>query len=189
MINMKKTRLILTIITIMIGMSLATLTSAASVDPELWSLTPPLDAANECSQIGSGAGFAFKIDDWGDDMDGTYGHDMCTCEITITNSDSMTFDWECDPECNVSAVIVKAGTGQSANVFWYTPGETSDTGLYAPLNENTPKVDDTYEISHVTFCYDCPPELVIPETPIGTIGSILAMLGAVLLLRMRKTFF
>ena len=157
--------LILTLMIINLG--LVALSSATYVTPELWDDWESGNAEDECSQISSGASFAYKIDDWDEDdgMDGTYTHAGNT--ITISNSDGKSFDWESDKP--VVAVIVKAST--KAYVYRYA-GAYSDTGLEAP---------DGKDISHVTFCWI--PEFVIPEAPIGTISTLLVMLGATVLLR------
>jgi len=115
------------------------------------------DAKFECGQVACcNAEYHYKVDEWGEDgaiMDGTYPHEGNT--ITISNSSGgYYFDWASkDP---VSCVIVKGGPG--ANVFCYK-GAYSDTELYAPLNTNTLDPDDTFEISHVTFCWDKGPEI------------------------------
>jgi hypothetical protein len=49
----------------------------------------------------------------------------------------------------VDQVIVKGGP--NANVYTYSPEETSDTGLHTPFNENS---GSNYGLSHVLFCYD-----------------------------------
>lgn len=94
------------------------------------------NAVEECAQAGACAGgYSYKIDSWGaGGMDGTHG------AITISNSDSKTFDWEIAEGYAVCAVIVKAGTG--AYVYYYDDA-TSDDGLVAPWGK---------DISHATFC-------------------------------------
>lgn len=49
----------------------------------------------------------------------------------------------------VDAVIVKGGP--NANVYFYSPESTGDTGLTPPTN---PKNGKPYGLSHVDFCYD-----------------------------------
>jgi len=107
------------------------------------------DAAFECGQAGSDCGYAFKIDEWNEEfgMDGDY----MTLEgnsIKILNSDGKTFDWV--SEYPVCKVIVKAGRG--AYIYSYPGGAYHDEGLIGFQGKG---------ISHVTFCYSEPPELII----------------------------
>jgi len=106
------------------------------------------NAAFECAQAGGECGFAFKIDEWSEDfgMDGDYPVNGNT--ITITESNSYTFDWT--SEYPVCKVIVKAGRG--AYVYSYPNGAYHDEGLIGYKGKG---------ISHVTFCYAERPELVI----------------------------
>jgi hypothetical protein len=179
MITMKKTKLFLALF--VLSMSLVSIVSAASVEPVLWEDWKSGNAWNECSQLPCcEADYAYKIDGWGSSgMDGVYYDYPVT--ITISSSDGQTFDWTSDKE--VCAVIVKGGKG--ANVYCYDPPAFGDTGLVGPLNLKSPAEGDTHDISHVTFCIDIP-DFKIPETPIGTISSVLAMVGAALLLRSRN---
>jgi len=166
---MKKLRSILIFTILIATMSVAVLASAASVIPELWTDWKSGNAEFECSQISSGANLAYKIDDWDQNngMDGTYVHGGAT--ITISNSDGKTFDWSSDTP--ILAVIVKAST--KAYVYRYEGGSFGDTGLVAPEGK---------DISHVTFCIGTP-SFVVPEVPLGTIVSVLTMLGAAALFR------
>jgi hypothetical protein len=174
MINMRKMKATLVLTAIIMTLSLVIHASGASVTPELWEDWQSGNAEFECGQISSGGDIAYKIDEWGGGgMDGDYVYAGNT--ITISNSDGKTFDWA--SEYPVVAIIVKAGT--KAYVYRYGDGGVlSDTGLVAPEGK---------DISHVSFCMDVP-DLVIPETPIGTIGTILTMLGAAVLLRIKTIF-
>jgi hypothetical protein len=166
---MRKVKGILLLAVIITMFSVATIAYAASVEPELWEEWKSGNAEFECEQLECDADYAYKIDNWSGSMNGDYYSYPFT--ITISNSDSKSFDWESTlPVC---AVIVKAGKG--AYVYHYGEEVYSDTGLDAPWGK---------DISHVTFCLKVP-DFVVPETPIGTISSILAMLGAALLLRNR----
>jgi hypothetical protein len=177
--NRKKNAMFV-LIMLLISISLITVVNAASVEPVFYADWQSGNAAFECSQINSGGNFAYKIDGWGSSgMDGSYAGGI----ITISSSDGKTFDWESEEP--VLAVIVKGGPG--ANVYFYEGGATSDTGLVAPLNTNTPAEDDTFDISHVTFCIK-KDDFVVPEVPLGTISAVLTMLGAAALLR-GKTLF
>jgi hypothetical protein len=69
-----------------------------------------------------------------------------TVEITGTD-DGQVFDWTSN--IGVDAVIVKGGP--NANVYFYDPEDTSDTGLHAPLNETN---NMFFGLSHIDFCYD-----------------------------------
>ncbi len=67
----------------------------------------------------------------------------------------------------VLVAIVKGGP--NSNVYNYGPiGTTDDTGLHAPLNEESNPPDDFYGLSHVSFCFGepTPPTETPPtETP------------------------
>jgi len=75
-------------------------------------------------------------------------------EITI-DADGYIVDWSSN--LGIDAVIVKGGP--NANVVWYDPESTGDTGLTAPINPNT---QSPYGLSHITFCYDW--ELAVSKT-------------------------
>jgi len=90
---------------------------------------------DECSELGEYA-FAYKVNEA---PNGSWAASGNT--ITIRNSDGYVFDWNATD--GIGAVIVKAGTG--ANVWFYDPQATSDTGLYAYQNK---------QVSHVTFCWN-----------------------------------
>ena len=108
------------------------------------------NAATECETAGGDCGYAFKIDEWNEQfgMDGAY-ETMEGNSIDILNSDGKTFDWT--SEYPVCKVIVKAGRG--AYVYNYPEGGVyEDSGLIGFQGKG---------ISHVTFCYAEPPELII----------------------------
>lgn len=119
------------------------------------------DAAAECLAAGGNCGYAYKIDEWDEmyGMDGVY-ETMEGNTITILNSDGKTFDFiSVAPVCKV---IVKAGRG--AIIYSYPEGGVyEDTGLLG---------FQTKGISHVTFCYAEPPELIIAIKVQYTDGSI-----------------
>jgi hypothetical protein len=73
------------------------------------------------------------------DVDGNTVHSNT---ITISSSNGKVFDWSSAPN-GIGAVIVKAGQG--ANVWFYDPQATSDTGLYGW---------DDKDVSHITFCWN-----------------------------------
>jgi len=129
-------------------------TTTIGVIPDVYDDWQSGNAAFECEEAGCNASFAYKVDNWGNaGKDGTYG--AGDNQITISDSAASggyTFDWVSD--WPVTCVIVKGGDG--ANVFRYNPPAYNDTGLYAPLNPNTPDEFDTYQISHVTFCFNGP---------------------------------
>lgn len=108
------------------------------------------NAESECLAAGGNCGYAYKIDEWDEmyGMDGVY-KTMEGNTITILNSDGKTFDFtSVAPVCKV---IVKAGRG--AIIYSYPEGGVyEDTGLLGFQNKG---------ISHVTFCYAEPPELII----------------------------
>lgn len=116
----------------------------------------PGDAADSCAQVGAYV-YAYKIDGWDEgSKNGTYeatfddGHFN---NITILNSDGTYFDWSASPN-PIGAVIVKGG--DAANVFYYDPQASSDTGLYSPLNQG----EQQAEVSHVVFCWNPEFEIV-----------------------------
>lgn len=166
MIKMRKTKAMLVLATLIIMLSIAAHASAASVDPVYFGEWQSGDAEDECEQAGCDADYYYKVDNPANngDYETPEGN-----TITIKNSDTYTFDFE--SEHPVKCVIVSRGN--IANVYYYPDGVNSDTELTGP---------GEYQISHVTFCFEGP-EFVIPEAPIGTISTLLAMLGAAALLR------
>jgi len=167
MINMRKTKLMLILTTLIIMLSLTAHASAATVEPVYFDDWQSGDAEHECELAGCDADYYYKVDNPANngDYETPEGN-----TITISNSDTYTFDFE--SEYPVTCVIVSRGN--LANVYYYSEdGVLSDTVLTGPGD---------YQISHVTFCFDGP-EFVIPETPIGTISTMLAMVGAAVLLR------
>jgi hypothetical protein len=159
-----KTKLTLTgLLTTILVIGVMAWTSMTIVDP-----FTPGNAADEAAQAGTYM-YAYKIPEegeWSISIGGPYTYtapDGFTITITITNNNGYTFDWSATSP--IGAVIVKGGNwneGQGknqivhrpANVFYYDPQAYSDTGLYAPLNGNTPDPDDTFFISHATFCWN-----------------------------------
>ncbi|HBE40446.1 MAG TPA: hypothetical protein DDW27_04460 [Bacteroidales bacterium] len=107
-------------------------------------------AVFECGKAGGACAYAFKIDEWDEyfGMDGEY-ETMEGNSIVILNSDGKTFDFT--SEYPVCKVIVKAGRG--AYIYTYPEGGVyEDSGLIGFQGKG---------ISHVTFCYAEPPELII----------------------------
>lgn len=108
------------------------------------------NAATECEAAGGNCAYAYKIDEWDEEfgMDGAFK----TLEgntIFILNSNGKTFDWT--SEFPVCKVIVKAGRG--AIIYTYPEGGVyEDTGLIGFQGKG---------ISHVTFCYSEPYNLII----------------------------
>jgi outer membrane biosynthesis protein TonB len=83
-------------------------------------------------------------------------------EVTISVNEAMqTLDFSATGG-TVVATIVKGGP--NANVYNYPTGETEDTGLHAPENENTPQDGDFYGLSHVSFCFGQPTPPTTPPT-------------------------
>ncbi|MEW6552684.1 MAG: SdrD B-like domain-containing protein, partial [Actinomycetota bacterium] len=132
-----------------------TLAVIVSEPPQRTSVTPVLfdpwqsgNAEYECKEAGCTAKYAYKVE--GAAPNGTYTTDEGNV-ITISGSDGYIFNWS--SVYSVGCVIVKGGDG--ANVFYYG-ASYGDSGLYAPFNTKSPDPDDTHEISHVTFCFNCP---------------------------------
>ena len=116
-------------------------------------------ALSECTRLGYSAGF--KVD--ANAPNGAYDIDGGYNTITISNSDSYTFDWSAT--LGLDAVIVKASTG--ANVYRYNPEAKSDGNLHAPYTGSGPSAPGTIrEISHVTFCFDY--EVTVTKTANAT---------------------
>jgi len=97
--------------------------------------------------------------------------------FTISNiqdgSAGPTFDWS--STVPVFQVIVKGGPG--ANLYDYS-GDTSDSGLHAPLNAKNGK---WYGLSHVTFCYGEPEPEPVDVTPMPQVCELVqgSALGAI----------
>lgn len=107
------------------------------------------NADSECRLAGGDCGFAFKIDEWDEEfgMDGAF-ETLESNTITILNSDGKNFDWI--SEYPVCKVIVKAGRG--AYIYSYPDGAMHDEGLIGFQSKG---------ISHVSFCYTEPSDLII----------------------------
>jgi len=162
-------RILLVLLMLITVMPLAVAASENPVTIEKWKSG---NAEFECSQLDHAmcdSSFAFKIDDWGTGMNGTYEE----ANIVINNSDSYTFEW--NSESPVCAVIVKGGQG--ANVYYYD-GVYTGTGLVAPEDK---------EISHVTFCFTEEDGGIeeIPEFPTVAL-PIAAILGLAFFMQRRK---
>jgi hypothetical protein len=90
-------------------------------------------------------------------------HTDGTLSVTVTVSGS-SFDWSSN--LGVDAVIVKGGP--NANVYSYSPEETADSNLTAPINDSN---GQPYGLSHISFCYDAgggqttSPPTTPPTTP------------------------
>jgi len=95
-------------------------------------------------------GFAneFKIDP---PVSGTYSAGTFG-SITLNNYGT-SFDWSAT--FAMGAVIAKGGPN-GANVYYYGPGTLGDTALSVPGGQ--------YAISHVSFCYDDPADLVLTKS-------------------------
>jgi hypothetical protein len=131
--------------------------ATAAVAPVLFEDWDAGNAVDECAQAGDYV-YAYKIDGWAGDMNGTYvasfedGH---VNHLTISNSDGTYFDWSANPN-PIGAVIVKGG--KPANVFYYDPQADGDSGLYSPVNAS----GGPAAVSHTTFCWN--PEVEVEYT-------------------------
>jgi hypothetical protein len=124
----------------------------------------PTNASLQQERTNWGCGdFMFKIDNWNSSITGAIqvtdeeGNPLTGVTITISNNNGKTFDWSI-AGATVCTALVKGG--QDAIVYVYN-NQINDYKLVAPLNLNTPDLNDTYDISHVTFffsltnqCYD-----------------------------------
>jgi hypothetical protein len=94
-----------------------------------------------------------KVDPPADDE---FTDDTLTVNIDISDTDDgQVFDWESN--IGVDAVIAKGGP--DANVYFYDPESTGDSGLHAPVNASGMFAG----LSHISFCYDT--ETTPPTTP------------------------
>lgn len=80
--------------------------------------------------------------------------------VTVDMLDGTSFDWSATPNA-VGAVIVKSvGTGMKAggyNVYSYDPAVLEDSDLSGVTVEKTTgqtTVEHTFDINHITFCWD-----------------------------------
>jgi len=104
---------------------------------------------------------AFKVEP---PADGEFSDGTLTVNIDVrATADGQVFDW--DSNIGVDAVIVKGGP--NANVYFYDPESTGDTGLHAPVNPS----GQWAGLSHIEFCYDVEqvPPTTSPTTPPVTV--------------------
>lgn len=97
----------------------------------------------DCADLGFDFGFKPQPEP---PPSGTYPFPDGIHELTLT-SDGIFFDWS--STLGLDAVIVKGGP--NANVYFYDPEATSDTGLHSPINPNN---NAPFAISHIEVCYD-----------------------------------
>ncbi|MEM4143335.1 MAG: hypothetical protein QW445_04250 [Candidatus Bathyarchaeia archaeon] len=185
-----KTRFLFIILisTLALLMLSATTVMAASVTPTLISLGRG-DEATECAAAGCTCTYVYKFDNW-DEQDFSsepweitfQGNTIRIFDVTLDDDgEPQTFSWSSTlPIC---CVIVKGG--DDAYVFSYEPAAYSDTNLYAPENNGGQQA----AVSHVTFCWNAPRQ-VVPELPLGTVvasATMMVALGAYLVLRKPKS--
>jgi hypothetical protein len=131
------------------GATISGVALAASVEPVLFDPWQSGNAGSECDAVGDYA-YGYKIDNWDAFVDGDFEASFDDGEdntLTVDNNDGQTFDWSATNP--IGAVIVKGGT--QANVYYYDPQQSSDTGLVAPTNPNN---GIPFDISHATFCWN-----------------------------------
>jgi len=114
---------------------------------------------------------------WPDTWTITHGGNTITITVYYDGDDWRYFDWTASSP--ISAVIVKGGT--CANVFEYSPPQSSDTKLYAPTNPQTGK---PYGLSHITFCWN--PPTGVPEFPLTPEAIVALGLVAWIAVRRRR---
>ncbi|MGH2695116.1 MAG: hypothetical protein ACRDJJ_09940 [Actinomycetota bacterium] len=151
-----RARIVLLVVLALSGLALAGLVmppaGASHVDPQEMAGNPT------CADLGDFEELKLEPVQSGSESDGTLS-------VTISVSGS-SFDWSSN--IGVDAVIVKGGT--NANAYRYSPEETSDTDLTAPINDAN---DQPYGLSHISFCYDSgggqttspPPSPTPPSSP------------------------
>ena len=151
---MKKTNFKVLAMAMVLLFAWAGMTMAALVVPTLYERWQSGNAAFECGQVECcDSYFHYKFDSWADvpvDYDGDYTVDGGNI-INISNNDGFSFNWT--SAWPVSCVIVKGGN--AANVYCYSGGAYGDTGMFAPTKyDKDGNPVGTFEISHVTFCYN-----------------------------------
>lgn len=111
-----------------------------------------------CDDLTGGAGWTeLKVEP---PVSGTSTDGTLTVDVVVSDSpDGQVFSW--DSNIGVDAVIVKGGP--NANVYFYDPEDTSDSGLHAPANPS----GGWAGLSHISFCYDVGdvPPSTSPSTP------------------------
>ena len=168
-----KTRTILAL-TLVLSFVLGGIALAASVEPVVYGMCrgsdlgkhpDPADcwlstgdAMYECTQIGD-YDFAKRTGP----VDGTWPlveTGTFLQWVTVEMIDDTSFDWSATPNA-VGAVIVKSvGTGMQAggfNVYTYDPAVDGDSDLSGVTAEKTnghSTVEHTFDINHITFCWD-----------------------------------
>jgi hypothetical protein len=108
-------------------------TSATTVTPTLVADNP------KCSDLNP-AWSSVKADP---PNDGVYTDGTLSANVS---KNAGAVDWSSNMP--IDAVIIKGG--DNANVYYYTPNASSDTGLVTPTN---PSNGQPYGLSHVDFCY------------------------------------
>ena len=148
--------LVMALAVVAVGLSSpATTVSASHVDPVI---VEPWDSGNalaECDALGFPYGA--KKDDPTSDSGFGIGDGMLidyTFNVVGGGSELNTVNWTSN--LGIDAVVMKASN--AANVYYYDPESTGDTGLVTPLNtQGGPR-----GISHITFCWDR--ELTVSKT-------------------------
>ncbi|MGB9914273.1 MAG: hypothetical protein ACPLIG_00865 [Candidatus Bathyarchaeales archaeon] len=165
-----------------------TIVMAASVTPTPISLSRS-DETTECAAAGCTCISVYKFDNWDkhDFSSGPWeitsqGNTIRIFDVTLDDDkEPLSFNWISTlPIC---CVIVKGG--DDAYVFSYEPAAYSDTNLYAPKNNGKQQA----AVSHVTFCWNAPRQ-VVPEIPFGTVvasATMMVALGAYLVVRKSKS--
>ena len=143
--------------------ALASAPEAPANEPDHKSISFEVGAAeSECAAFGTSVGkefaYAFKIDDWTDDVNGNMNGyysagpfgDGHTNSITISNSGPLGFDWSSSPN-GIGAVLVHSRQNYF-HVWEYDPRVNGDTGLHAfGYFLEPPRFT---KIAHVTFCWN-----------------------------------
>jgi hypothetical protein len=157
-----KTKLLykaIAIVAILTMVSVATVMAWTSMETrDTWPIGPFKvgNAYFEAAQVGTYE-YAYKFDNWSPSTTFPWTETYEDNTITVDSEDGIYFNWT--STVPISAVIVKGGT--AVNIFYYDPAATSDTGLYAPINDKT---REPYAVSHVTFCWnvgEVPPQATI----------------------------
>lgn len=125
---------LVTIASVAAFMIVAAPAQAASVEPVI------VDGNPTCADLGYDYGIRF-------DPPNSGTKSLGGMVITFTKSaDNKYATWSSN--LGVDAVTVKGG--DAANVYYYDPEATGDTGLVSPLN----KGGQVPDISHIDFCFD-----------------------------------
>ena len=151
--NMRKSiALFLALLMVVAGFNFTFATSQSGVDPVFWNERQDPSPDEGCAgyKVDSVKSATFKFEDLvllsGSETGLVDEDDSVTITVTKTVYGE-EFQWSSDVE--ISRVVAKGGP--VSNIYKYPSGSYGDSGLHAPLNENS---GEWYGLSHITF-YIC----------------------------------